>query len=587
MANKKDNKTDNKAVIKKLIGYISKYLFLLVLSIIFAFISSVAALYIPVLIGESVDYIVGPGQVDFTNLMSYLYKIAIIVGVTAICQWLMNVCNNRLTVQVVRDVRKDAFEKIQKLPLSYVDSHPHGDIVSRVIADVDTFADGLLMGFSQFFTGIVTILGTLVFMAMVNIKVTVLVVVLTPLSLFVASFIAKKTHKFFVDQSKIRSKQTTFIDEMISGAKVVKAFGHEENAVSEFNEINDELEKCSLKAVFYSSTVNPSTRFINSLVYASVALYGGFLCIGSIISVGQLTCLLSYANQYTKPFNEISNVITELQNALACAGRIFELLDEKVESSDKDSMILADVSGNVNIDQVDFSYDKSVKLIEDFNLSVPQGKRVAIVGPTGCGKTTIINLLMRFYEPDKGSIVIDGKNINDVTRNSLRENYGMVLQETWLCHGTIRDNIAMGRKDATEEEIINAAKACHADSFIRKLPNGYDTQIGDDLGGLSEGQRQLLCIARVMIALPPMLILDEATSSIDTRTELKIQSAFAKLMTGRTSFIVAHRLSTIKTADIILVMQAGKIIEMGNHDSLIEKGGFYKNLYTSQFAAAE
>lgn len=605
MAKNTMTRTENKIVIQKILKYISRYIWMLVLSIILAFTSAVLALYLPVLVGKCIDKIVDIELIRSltdmptlssekvsqfgSELMQLLIRFGIIVLISAVCQWLMNVCNNHMTYGIVRDIRHDAFEKIQKLPLSYLDVHSHGDIVSRVIADVDTFADGLLMGFTQFFTGIVTIVGTLVFMITVNIPITIMVVVLTPLSLFVASFIASKTHNLFVAQSETKGRQTSLIDEMVGGVKVVKAFGREDEVIEEFNELNEELRKVSLKSVFYSSLTNPCTRFINNIIYAAVALFGGYLVIsgrgaGAALTVGGLTCLLSYANQYTKPFNEISGVVTELQNALACAGRIFEIIEEEAEVPDKNpAKALGSVEGNVEIKDVDFSYVKDKPLIEDFNLSVKKGMRVAIVGPTGCGKTTFINLLMRFYDIDDGVITVDGENIQDVTRHSLRENFGMVLQETWLSHGTIRDNICMGKEDATDEEIVAAAKACHADSFIRRLPNGYDTYIGDDLGGLSEGQKQLLCIARVMLLLPPMLILDEATSSIDTRTEMKIQSAFARMMEGRTSFVVAHRLSTIRTADIILVMKDGKIIESGSHSELMSKQGFYSNLYNSQF----
>lgn len=575
--------TDNKVIIKRLLKYIKKYLWIFILSCLFAFISSSASIYIPVLVGQCVDMIIGKGLVDFDGLILKLLLMGIIVLGIALCQWLMNICNNGLTYRVVRDVRSDAIRKIQHLPISYVDSHSHGDIVSRIISDVDTFADGLLMGFGQFFTGIVTIVGTLVFMFVVNIKLSVLVVVLTPLSLFVAAFIAKRTHGLFVDQSKLKAEQTGFIGEIIDNQKVVKALCHEDEAIEEFDNINKRLETCSLKATFYSSTTNPSTRFINNMVYAAVALYGGFLAFAGTLSIGSLVCMLSYANQYTKPFNEISSVITELQNAIATAGRIFEFLDEAEEIPDTDNQELTDVLGNVTIENVDFSYVEDKKLIENFNLDVPAGKRVAIVGPTGCGKTTIINLLMRFYDVDSGTITVEGKSIADLKRSSLRENYGMVLQETWLYHGTIKDNIRLGNPEATDEEVIQAAKACHAHSFIEKLPNGYDTVVSENMGGLSEGQRQLICISRVMLRIPPMLILDEATSSIDTRTELKIQEAFARLMKNRTSFIVAHRLSTIKNADVILVMKDGSIIEKGSHEELLAKQGFYSTLYKSQF----
>lgn len=587
MAKSKISLSDNKIVIKKVIKYISKYTWMLVLSIVFAFISSVLALYMPVVIGNCIDMI-GP-DINLRELYNKLDLLGGIVLIAALCQWLMNVCNNHMTYGIIRDIRQDAFGRIQRLPLSYLDIHSHGDIVSRVIADVDTFADGLLMGFTQFFTGIVTIIGTLIFMVMVNVQISIMIVVLTPLSLFVASFIARKTHNLFVAQSETKGRQTSLIDEMVGNVKVVKAFGQEERVIDDFEQLNEDLRSISLKSVFYSSTTNPCTRFINNLIYAAVALFGGLLVIrgdatGAGLTVGGLTCLLSYANQYTKPFNEISGVVTELQNALACAGRIFEIIEEECEVPDKeDAVVLDNVSGKVSIKDVAFSYDKSKKLIENFNLEVDKGMRIAIVGPTGCGKTTFINLLMRFYDIDGGVITVEGNDIRDITRHSLRENYGMVLQETWLSHGTIRDNIAMGKPEATDEEIVAAAKACHADSFIKRMPNGYDTYIGDDMGGLSEGQKQLICIARVMLLLPPMLILDEATSSIDTRTEMKIQSAFARMMEGRTSFVVAHRLSTIKTADIILVMRDGKIIESGSHNELMIKQGFYSQLYNSQF----
>jgi len=586
MAGSKRSFTDNKVIIGKILKYIAKYNWMLILSIMFAFVSSLLALYMPVLIGQCIDMI-GP-DIDLDMLFDKITVLGVIVLVTAVCQWLMNVCNNHMTYGIIKDIRSDAFSKIQRLPLSYLDTHSHGDIVSRVISDVDTFADGLLMGFTQFFTGIVTIVGTLIFMITVNVQITIMVVILTPLSLFVATFIAKRTHNLFVAQSETKGRQTSLIDEMVGNVKVVKAFGRESKVVDEFDSLNEELRKISLKSVFYSSTTNPSTRFINNIIYAAVALVGGYLVIkgevGTGLTVGGLTCLLSYANQYTKPFNEISGVVTELQNAIACAARIFEIIEIPSEVPDSsDAKVLGEVTGRVNIENVSFSYTKDKPLIENFNLKVEKGMRVAIVGPTGCGKTTFINLLMRFYDIDGGLITVEDNDIMKITRHSLRENYGMVLQETWLSHGTIRDNICMGKPDATEEEIVAAAKACHADSFIRRLPNGYDTYIGDDLGGLSEGQKQLLCIARVMLLLPPMLILDEATSSIDTRTEMKIQSAFARMMEGRTSFVVAHRLSTIRTADVILVMKDGKIIESGSHTELMNQKGFYSELYTSQF----
>ncbi len=582
----KNNNPGNKKVIKKVLHYIKRYWFLLVLSIVLATVSALLALYLPVLVGQAVDFIVAPGQVDFASLKQIMITMGVLIAVTAMAQWIMNVCNNKITFDVVRDIRKEAFDKIEKLPLSYIDRHPTGEIVSRVIADVDQFAEGLLLGFSQFFTGVLTILGTLFFMLRIHPWITLVVVVVTPLSLFVAAFIAKMTHNMFLIQSKTRGEQTTLIDEMIGNQKVVLAFSHEEEAMEEFEEINERLEKCSLRAIFFSSTTNPSTRFINGLVYALVAFFGAVWVMKGQLSVGQLSCFLSYANQYTKPFNEISGVITELQNALACAGRIFELIEEEPQIPDApDALMLQDAKGKVDIENVAFSYVPEKPLIDNFNLKVLPGQRVAIVGPTGCGKTTIINLLMRFYDVKEGKIKVQDKDIRDYTRHSLRTSYGMVLQETWLKAGTIKENIAMGKPEATMEEIIAAAKASYAHSFIKRLENGYDTVIGEDGGTLSQGQKQLLCIARVMLALPPMLILDEATSSIDTRTELKIQKAFQKMMEGRTSFIVAHRLSTIREADIILVMQAGKIIEQGNHEELLKQHGFYETLYNSQFSS--
>ena len=534
-------------------------------------------LYLPILIGQAVDRIVGKGAVDFAGIFVILRKMAVIIGLTAVAQWVMNACNNKITYNVIRDIRTEAFEKIEKLPLKYLDAHSYGEIVSRVIADVDQFADGLLMGFTQFFTGIVTIFGTLIFMLTISVRITVAVVVITPVSLFVASFIAKKTFSMFKLQSETRGEQTAFIEEMVGNQKVVQAFSHEDEALEKFDEINERLQKYSLRAIFFSSITNPSTRFVNSLVYATVGVVGAFTAIAGGISVGQLSSLLSYANQYTKPFNEISGVITELQNALACAGRVIELIEEDAEVPDaEDAVDLEHANGKVELSHVYFSYVPEQKLIEDFNLSVKPGQRVAIVGPTGCGKTTLINLLMRFYDVNSGTIKVSDIPLQQLTRKSLRDNYGMVLQETWLRSGSIRDNIAMGKPDATDEEIIAAAKASHAHGFIKRLPEGYDTVIAEDGGNLSQGQKQLLCIARVMLCLPPMLILDEATSSIDTRTEIKIQ--------GRTSFIVAHRLSTIREADIILVMKDGSIIEQGNHEELLEKNGFYAKLYNSQFA---
>ena len=542
-------------------------------------------LYLPILIGQAVDRIVGKGDVDFAGIFVILRKMAVIIGLTAVAQWVMNACNNKITYNVIRDIRTEAFEKIEKLPLKYLDAHSYGEIVSRVIADVDQFADGLLMGFTQFFTGIVTIFGTLIFMLTISVRITVAVVVITPVSLFVASFIAKKTFSMFKLQSETRGEQTAFIEEMVGNQKVVQAFSHEDEALEKFDEINERLQKYSLRAIFFSSITNPSTRFVNSLVYATVGVVGAFTAIAGGISVGQLSSLLSYANQYTKPFNEISGVITELQNALACAGRVIELIEEDAEVPDaEDAVDLEHANGKVELSHVYFSYVPEQKLIEDFNLSVKPGQRVAIVGPTGCGKTTLINLLMRFYDVNSGTIKVSDIPLQQLTRKSLRDNYGMVLQETWLRSGSIRDNIAMGKPDATDEEIIAAAKASHAHGFIKRLPEGYDTVIAEDGGNLSQGQKQLLCIARVMLCLPPMLILDEATSSIDTRTEIKIQNAFAKMMQGRTSFIVAHRLSTIREADIILVMKDGSIIEQGNHEELLEKNGFYAKLYNSQFA---
>lgn len=582
---KKEKKIRQKETLYKVLRYIKKYWFYLILSVLLAALSVVLTLYVPILTGDAIDYIIAEGLVDFAPILAILKKMAVVILITGVAQWVMNICNNKMTYHVVRDIRVEAFEKIERLPLSYLDSHSYGDIVSRVIADVDQFADGLLMGFTQFFTGVVTILGTLLFMLSINVKITLVVVLITPLSFVVASFIAKQTFSMFRLQSATRGEQTALIDEMIGNQKVVQAFSHEDEALERFDEINDRLEKCSLRAIFYSSTTNPSTRFINSLVYAGVGVFGALSAIMGGISVGQLSCFLSYANQYTKPFNEISGVITELQNALACAARIFELIEEEPEIPDgKDAEVLENVDGSVNLEHVYFSYSPERKLIEDLNLRVKPGQRVAIVGPTGCGKTTVINLLMRFYDTDSGEIIVSGHPIRQITRESLRNNYGMVLQETWLKHGTIRENIIMGKPDATEEEIIAAAKAAHAHGFIKRLSDGYDTIIGEDGGNLSQGQKQLLCITRVMLCLPPMLILDEATSSIDTRTEIRIQNAFAKMMQGRTSFIVAHRLSTIREADIILVMKDGHIIEQGNHEELLKKAGFYANLYQSQFA---
>lgn len=582
--------TAQKGTLKKVLKYVQRHGFFMVLSILFAAITVALTLYTPILIGDAIDLIVGKGQVDFAGIAAILIKTGIIISITALIQWLMNTINNRITYHVVRDIRNEAFRKIEILPLSYIDAHPYGDIVNRVIADADQFADGLLMGFTQLFTGIVTILGTLFFLFSISWKIAIVVVIVTPLSLFIARFIANRTYRMFRVQSETRGQQTAFIDEMIGNQKVVQAFSHEGEALEEFDRINDRLADCSLRATFYSSLTNPCTRFVNSVVYAGVALAGALICIATAgavnpFTIGQLSACLSYANQYTKPFNEISGVVTELQNALACASRLFELIEEEPQIPEPaDAMELADVKGSVELNDVSFSYVPDRKLIEGLNLSVKPGQRIAIVGPTGCGKTTIINLLMRFYDVNSGSITVEGTDIRNATRNSLRSSYGMVLQETWLRSGTIRDNIVMGKPEATDEEIIAAAKASHAHSFIKRLPQGYDTVITEDGGSLSQGQKQLLCITRVMLCLPPMLILDEATSSIDTRTEIKIQDSFAKMMNGRTSFIVAHRLSTIREADVILVMKDGHIIEQGNHEELLAKNGFYANLYNSQFA---
>lgn len=584
--NDKTKKQGQMRTLGKVFEYMEKYIPLLIFSLIFAAISVALTLYFPILTGRAIDLIVDKGRVDFDGILSISTKAGIIALITGVTQWLMNTCNNRMTYGIVRDIRTDAFKKLEKLPLSYIDSHSHGDMVSRIIADVDTFADGLLMGFTQLFSGVATIIGTLIFMLTINVKITLVVVLITPVSLFVASFIANKTYSMFQLQSKTRGEQTALIEEMIGNQKVVQAFNHEDEALEQFDEINGRLQKYSLRAIFFSSLTNPSTRFVNSLVYAGVGITGALSAIsGNGISVGQLSCFLTYANQYTKPFNEISGVITELQNALACAARIFELIEEPAEQPDaQDAVELTQADGRVDIENVSFSYVPEQHLIEDFNLHVTPGQRVAVVGPTGCGKTTLINLLMRFYDVNSGTISVSGTDIMQMTRSSLRKNYGMVLQETWLKRGTVRDNIIMGKPDATEEEILAAAKASHAHSFIKRLPNGYDTLITEDGGNLSQGQKQLLCITRVMLCLPPMLILDEATSSIDTRTEIRIQKAFLTMMKGRTSFIVAHRLSTIRESDIILVMRDGKIIEQGNHESLIQKGGFYADLYNSQFA---
>ncbi|MGN0318197.1 MAG: ABC transporter ATP-binding protein [Lachnospira sp.] len=578
---------NQRQTIKKVLARLKKYRLYLVFSIIMATITVASTLYVPILVGNAIDYIIGPDNVDFKAIINKLLVIGIVVLVTAASQWIMNICNNKITYEVTRDIRNEAMEKVERLPLKYIDGHSYGDVVSRVIADVDTFADGLLMGFTQFFSGVLTIVGTLFFMLTINVSITVAVVAVTPLSLFVASFIAKHTFSMFKLQSETRGEQTALIDEMIGGAKVVKAYGYGNDAIDRFDEINERLKKCSLKAIFYSSLTNPCTRFVNSIVYALVAVTGAILAINAVITVGQLSCFLSYANQYTKPFNEISGVITELQNAIACAARIFELIEEEPEVPEvPDAVDVKEVNGEVDLNHVYFSYSSDKKLIEDLNLHVKKGQRIAIVGPTGCGKTTVINLLMRFYDVNDGSVEVSGVDIRNMTRESLRRGFGMVLQETWLKSGTIRDNIIMGKPDATEEEIITACKSAHSYGFIKRLPNGLDTIIGEAGGSLSQGQKQLLCITRLMLAKPPMLILDEATSSIDTRTELRIQNAFAKLMEGRTSFIVAHRLSTIRSADVILVMKDGHVIEQGNHDSLIAQGGFYKNLYESQFETA-
>lgn len=582
-----DKKNSYQAVtLKKVFKYIKRYIPLLITALALSIVTVALTLYFPILTGRAIDLIIGKGQVDFDGIMQIVIKAVIAVAFAAIAQWLTNVCNNKMTYNVIRDIRTDAFENIEKIPLSYIDSHSHGDIVSRIISDVDTFADGLLLGLTQLFTGAATIVGTLIFMLTINVKIAVVVVVLTPLSLVAASFIAKRTYSMFQLQSRTRGEQTALIDEMIGNQKVLVAFNHEKKAIEQFDEINDRLSQYSLRATFFSSLTNPTTRFVNSIVYASVGVFGAISAILGGITVGQLACFLSYANQYTKPFNEISGVITELQNAIACASRIFELIEVEREIPDaEDAYELDDADGKVDIEDVYFSYEPDQKLIEDFNLHVEQGQRVAIVGPTGCGKTTLINLLMRFYDVNSGKIKVSGHDIKEMTRHSLRKNYGMVLQETWLKNGTIRDNICMGRPEATDEEIIEAAKATHAHSFIKRLSKGYDTVITEDGGNLSQGQKQLLCITRVMLCLPPMLILDEATSSIDTRTEIKIQRAFLKMMQGRTSFIVAHRLSTIRDADVILVMKAGKIIEQGRHEELLKENGFYANLYNSQFEA--
>ena len=576
---------DQKKTLKKVMKYIKKYRVRVVMSLIFAAVTVITTLYLPILTGNAVDLMVEKGKVDFAGLKPIVKTMLIVLAITGVAQWIMNICNNYITYHVVQDIRKDAMDRIQIVPLKYLDGHAAGDIVSRVIADVDQFADGLLMGFTQAFTGVMTIVGTLVFMLQINVWITLVVILVTPLSFFVAGFIAKKSYTMFQMQSKERGAQTALIDEMIGNQRVVQAYGHEKRSLEQFDEINGRLEKYSLRATFFSSITNPATRFVNNLVYAGVGIVGAFFAIHGMLSVGRLTSFLSYANQYTKPFNEISGVITELQNAIACAARVFELMEAEPQEPDKpDAIELTQVKGAVELKNVSFSYVPEQKLIRDFNLTVKPGQRVAIVGPTGCGKTTVINLLMRFYDVNKGVIAVDGTDIRNMTRASLRSNIGMVLQETWLKDGTIRDNIIMGKPDATEEEIIAAAKATHAHSFIKRLPQGYDTVVREDGDNLSQGQKQLLCITRVMLCQPPMLILDEATSSIDTRTEIRIQRAFEKLMKGRTSFIVAHRLSTIKNADIILVMKDGNIIEQGSHESLLAQNGFYENLYNSQFA---
>ena len=573
-----------KNTMRKLLRYLKKYWLLLILSLLFAALTVAMTLYLPILIGQAVDLIVAPGQVEFSAIARLLLKMGILIGATALSQWIMNACNNCITYRTVRDIRSDAFARLEILPLRYIDAHSYGEIVSRMIADVDQFADGLLMGFTQFFTGVLTIVGTLLFMLWMNPLITLVVVVITPVSLFVASFIARKTYAMFKEQSAARGEQTGIIDEMVGNQKVVQAFGYQERAQCRFDEVNERLRKCSLRAIFFSSITNPSTRFVNSLVYAGVCVAGALSAVQGGISVGQLASFLSYANQYTKPFNEISGVVTELQNALACADRIFELIEETPQTPEPaDAKTLTDPDGSVTLEDVSFSYVPEQHLIEHFDLAAKPGQRIAIVGPTGCGKTTIINLLMRFYDVDSGCIRVSGEDIRQLTRGSLRTSYGMVLQDTWLKTGTIRENIVMGKPGATDEEVIAAAKASHAHGFIRRLPQGYDTPITEDGGGLSQGQKQLLCITRVMLCLPPMLILDEATSSIDTRTEIKIQEAFNRLMQGRTSFIVAHRLSTIREADVILVMKDGHIIEQGNHRTLLEKNGFYAELYRSQF----
>ena len=590
MADKRKTNSEKKqksqaATLKEVIRRLGRYRNFLVFSILFATVSVALTLYIPKLTGHAVDYVIGKGEVNFPGVIRVMIQIGVCTLITALAQWLMNVCNNKMTYQMVQDIRNEAFHKIEQLPLKYIDGHPYGEVVSRVIADVDQFSDGLLMGFTQLFTGIATIVGTFCFMLSVNVSITFVVVLITPVSFFVANFIAKRTFRMFRLQSEIRGEQTGLIDEMIGNQKVVQAFGRGEDATERFDEVNKRLQEASLRATFFSSITNPATRFVNSLVYTGVGITGAFAVVRGAMTVGQLSSFLSYANQYTKPFNEISGVVTEFQNAIACAQRVFTLIDEEPQIPEPENAVhLTDIDGNVKVEDVSFSYLPEQHLIEDFNLEVKPGQRIAIVGPTGCGKTTLINLLMRFYDVNAGSIKVEEIDIREMTRKSLRAGYGMVLQETWLKTGTIRENIAMGRPDATEEEIIEAAKASHIHNYIRRLPKGYDTWITEDGGGLSQGQKQLLCIARVMLCRPPMLILDEATSSIDTRTEIKIQQAFAKLMEGRTTFIVAHRLSTIREADVILVMKDGKIIEQGNHEVLMKKEGFYHHLYESQFS---
>ncbi|HJC57036.1 MAG TPA: ABC transporter ATP-binding protein/permease [Candidatus Eisenbergiella intestinipullorum] len=589
MAKEKMDRSRQKETFFKVLKYMKPYWFYLALSLLLAAVTVALTLYLPKLTGFAVDKIIEQGRVDFAGILQILKGMAVTILITAVAQWIMNICNNKMTYEIVRDIRNEAFRKIEILPLKYIDGHSYGEITSRVIADVDQFADGLLMGFTQLFSGVMTILGTLLFMVTTDVGITLVVVLITPLSFFVAGFIAKRTFTMFRVQSETRGEQTALIDEMIGNQKVVQAFGHEKKAMERFDEINERLRACSLRAIFYSSITNPATRFVNNVVYAGVGLVGAISAVAGRISVGDLSCLLSYANQYTKPFNEISGVVTELQNALACASRIFELIEEEPQVPERENAaVLSEreggVQGNVELSHVYFSYTKEQKLIEDFNLKVRPGQRIAIVGPTGCGKTTLINLLMRFYDVTDGKICVEGRDVRDVTRKSLRESFGMVLQDTWLKSGTIRENIVMGKPDATEEEIIAAAKASHAHSFIKRLPDGYDTVITEEGGGLSQGQKQLLCITRVMLCLPPMLILDEATSSIDTRTEMKIQEAFLRMMKGRTSFIVAHRLSTIREADVILVMRDGCIVEQGRHEELLEEKGFYAQLYNSQFA---